>query len=673
MKIIHSSGEPYDISPDTTLEMERTNPFFNEYGEQSLPITLPPTAWNRKLLSWPDDITGITKLTQRADATIQTGIFSIQARQAILSGNKKEGISTSFYLNTGAFYEKIQDVKLSSIFENKVISFSSISAAITFCRNLLVNYDERFAIFPVSTEDGTLNAYNTKASDGYYTLYNAESRTKEVDEKTIQLDAGYYISPFIRVHHLLSEIFSYFGYQYAENFLTKTEPFRSMVLLNTTIDTLMKSEIRYTQILPDCMVSEILNAFRGLFNCEFIPDEVNRKMHIVLFNEVMEAKPEADLTPYFTGFSTINHPETFKQLKLSVNVINQQTQKISSTRSGARVANTSSPTVNSESFSSLIDLLKKYPKAEYNPINGRFTRTGFKGTTKVIQDVGSIICDYMDAEKYEIEEKEVPVSIPTLKYSYVVDSSGRGNSASMTPILGPGRALNSTIVMDDAEDDADLSADNEDENLDIIPCFVYNKDGGARGTVLNYDYQGNKLWSYTLSFNGPDGLFEKFWRTYDTLLRNSLIEIQSDTLLPEVIKASLSGYKKILYQGQELLPDKIKFIPGKKIPQQCTFLTTKLYQPVIEATSEATRLANAAPIYEWTVNSQGSHATKTRYIFDEDPAILFYDPPTAAQYNAGGRYHQKTYAVQFYSRSGRDGPDDPEPGTLIVWLTAKRK
>ncbi|MCC8153604.1 MAG: hypothetical protein LIP01_04945 [Tannerellaceae bacterium] len=119
MKIIHSSGEPYDISPDTTLEMERTNPFFNEYGEQSLPITLPPTARNRKLLSWPDDITGITKLTQRADATIQTGLFSFQARQAILSRNKKEGISTSFYLNTGAFYEKIQDVKLSTIFEKK--------------------------------------------------------------------------------------------------------------------------------------------------------------------------------------------------------------------------------------------------------------------------------------------------------------------------------------------------------------------------------------------------------------------------------------------------------------------------------------------------------------------------------------------------------------------------
>ncbi|MCC8153603.1 MAG: hypothetical protein LIP01_04940 [Tannerellaceae bacterium] len=458
-----------------------------------------------------------------------------------------------------------------------------------------------------------------------------------------------------------------------------------MVLLNNTIDTLMKAEIRYTQILPDCMVSDILNAFRSLFNCEFVPDEITRKMHIVLFNEAMEAKPEADLTPYFTGVPTINHPETFKQLKLSVKVIennrssgstsvSSRSSSSSSSIGSVRVSRSSvKETLNSESFSSLIDMLKKYPKAEYNPINGVFTRTGFKGTTKVIQQVGNILCDYMDDKKYEIEEKEIPVSLPEITYSYLIVSGVRGTTTSMTPVLGPVRALNSTIVMDNAEEDEDLTADNENDNLDIIPCLVYNRDGGARGTVLNYDYEGKRLWNYTLSFNGPDGLFENFWRTYDTLLRNSLIEIQTDTLLPETLKASLSGYKKILYQGQEMVPDKLKFIPGKKIPQQCTFLTTKLYQPVSRATSESTRLAGLTHAYEWEVNWRGSHPTKTRFIFDEEPAILFYDPPTATQYNAGGRHHQKTYAVQFYSTYGSEGPRDPEPGTLTVWLTVKRK
>lgn len=41
MRIIHSSGKELKLEPGTVLEMERTNPFFNDYGEQSLPVKLP--------------------------------------------------------------------------------------------------------------------------------------------------------------------------------------------------------------------------------------------------------------------------------------------------------------------------------------------------------------------------------------------------------------------------------------------------------------------------------------------------------------------------------------------------------------------------------------------------------------------------------------------------------
>ena len=38
MKIVHSSGKELKLNPGTVLEMERSNPFFNEYGEQSLAV-----------------------------------------------------------------------------------------------------------------------------------------------------------------------------------------------------------------------------------------------------------------------------------------------------------------------------------------------------------------------------------------------------------------------------------------------------------------------------------------------------------------------------------------------------------------------------------------------------------------------------------------------------------
>ena len=37
MKIVHTpTSEAYQLSPDTCLEVERMNLFFNEYGEQTL-------------------------------------------------------------------------------------------------------------------------------------------------------------------------------------------------------------------------------------------------------------------------------------------------------------------------------------------------------------------------------------------------------------------------------------------------------------------------------------------------------------------------------------------------------------------------------------------------------------------------------------------------------------
>lgn len=72
MDIIHESGKAYDLG-DIQLTLSRMNPFFNDYGEQSLPVTLPPTDRNRELLIYPDNMAGISKASQRINAMIQHG------------------------------------------------------------------------------------------------------------------------------------------------------------------------------------------------------------------------------------------------------------------------------------------------------------------------------------------------------------------------------------------------------------------------------------------------------------------------------------------------------------------------------------------------------------------------------------------------------------------------
>ena len=98
MKIIHSSGEFYDLFPDTKIELTRYNPFLNEVGEQSIPISLPATSKNLALLNYPQRGDGKQKPVQRLDAQLQSATYIVKARQAILSARNKGSI-TSFYLN----------------------------------------------------------------------------------------------------------------------------------------------------------------------------------------------------------------------------------------------------------------------------------------------------------------------------------------------------------------------------------------------------------------------------------------------------------------------------------------------------------------------------------------------------------------------------------------------
>ena len=141
-------------------------------------------------------------------------------------------------------------------------------------------------------------------------------------------------------------------------------------------------------------------------------------------------------------------------------------------------------------------------------------------------------------------------------------------------------------------------------------------------------------------------------------------------LLSDIQKVSLSEYRKVTIEGQELLPSpyNIARVPE---PLESTFLTTRLYEPVSTAMAETERFATHVSKYKWKVNysrSNASDSVKRRWVFKEEPVTIYYAPPSAYQYVQGGKYHQATYPVQFYSRGSASGPTDPEDGTLTVWL-----
>ena len=116
-----------------------------------------------------------------SDVSIQDGEFHAQCRQAVLSATRRGNIQTSFYINDGSFYSRLQNIKLKDVFTlpEDTITFGTINEAISFCENLRGNNDQRFSIFPILVTDdsGEDDGFNYKIVNAYGTPVRLTDQT----------------------------------------------------------------------------------------------------------------------------------------------------------------------------------------------------------------------------------------------------------------------------------------------------------------------------------------------------------------------------------------------------------------------------------------------------------------------------------------------------------------
>ncbi len=662
MKIVHiPTGEAYQLSPDTFLEVERTNLFFNEHGEQTLPVTLPDTPLNRRLTGHPERLANIERPSADIECTITDGEYFCPCRQAVLAAHRNEGITTTFYMNEGSFLSRLPNTLLTDVFGIETIpDVQTVEQGIAWCWSLRTDTNPNFSIFPAIVEmDGerrVLNAMADMDSDGTPTsrgstvtgLYNAYSRTEQVDGRTISLTPGYYITPFIRCIYVLRRLFAHFGYELQESFFDRTPPFNKMVFINATMDALVNGNILIAHLVPDCLCSDIIDLFRKKFCCEFVPDESSRTVSIRLFNDLLNENPQADLTAYMDGNLSVEYA-TRKQLKLS----------------------SATSLTDCSAFDSLRQLKEKYPTAYFNPVNGGYYRDGH-----AVSDYSELLSEgnipYF-AESDGLEEYEVTVpdcqpcpATATFHTEHGTDRNGNIYTAFTLSqnglYIGNALALNSTLVTGNGDTNEDKEeGDTEGNKTDRhkqkpVLAFVQPGTGQLQnvsvGTVTVRD-------SYSLLYNASGGIYESFWRQFDLLLRHTLNTVSGQFLLPSVLKNSLQVHSPVLLEGVKCLPNKIGFtLGGGNRPAECTLLTANLQRPVcLPPMIDIER-----PEFHW-------EQTGTATPIDEDhwkaagftpqttvkcPSI-FPPAPTYAQVVQGNTWYEREVWYSFYYSGSVDG------------------
>lgn len=667
MKITNiEKGEDYNLKPDTQIQIERTNPFFNDYGEQSTPLELPASERNRRLLGFPDSFGRRVKM-QPTDVAIQDGEYFSQCRQVVLSAQYEGSISTSFYMNDGSFYSRIQNVKLKDIFKDEFIpGVNNVEEGIEFCRRLRTNESDEYGIFPVLLTDDSgvksglnykvLNAYgrdqvlkwskiypwwdfqfpvaqafNPDIAEADCDFYNAVQRIEYVDNIPITLTPGYYISPFIRSNYLLRRVFAYFGYTLQDNFFTRTDPFRKMVVVNNVMDVLVNGQIKIADLVPDCSCADFIAAFRKKFCCEFTSDEGKRTADVIFLRDALNAAPEEDLTRQVTQEPTLSYKseKDYKRVTLS------PAEKVD--------------TDLSDTFDDLDGMIKSNPGAYFNQEDGAFYKLGWSGNYEVLTKIGEASQDYNTGDKLEAKEIKVPEVIPefrTLSYKGTVDEADFTYDIGQFLYIGAYKSLNSKMVI--TGKDKEETSESASKQKTMF-AFNYLSSGRPEGSISAYDLYDSthpRIFDYALYYNGAYGIFERFYRDYDLLLRNSLHETKVKLLLSQSQKQNLPSYAKVVIRGVPFLFNKLKFtLGGKTEPVESELYTVTLMEPVNEAPTINGQLKAMDAQYKWVGRERVTEVGWDEYNssgLDKGRTFVTIYPPLPSVEYVGKPYGKQT-------------------------------
>jgi hypothetical protein len=694
MKITNlDKGKTYQLGEGAKLEVERTNPFFNDYGETTTPLDIPASDYNRMILGYPDTF-GLREKMVAANVSIEDGEYFAQCRQIVLSAQHKGNISSSFYINDGSFYSKIQNVKLKSIFKDEMIpGCSTIDECISFCRSIIGGKNENYDIFPVLlTDDSGKDAgYDYKILNGwgnqqklpdakYWRFKNTGgyeyvaapdaydfvtcagksnrfqgefNRTEYVNEIPVSLTRGYYISPFIRANYVLKRVFKYFGYDLQENFFTRTEPFTKMVLVNNVIDVMVNGHIRIEDLLPDVSVSDFLSVFRKKFLCEFISDEGTHQASIIFLKDAVGSAPVADLTRQMTEEPTLSYKTASDYKRVVLRAKHQADSDAE------------------DSYDDLKDMLAKNTGAYFDKVDGCFYKDGYSGNYHVKSKIGEGSQSYDTGEEdTDTQDIEIPEMIPetrTLKYRQSADDDTISREMGRFLYIGSYATLNSSMKVA-TEDNSESS--EEAVTTPVMLAFPYvSTDGMPCGTVtaydIHYEYDNRfgppshaseeslyrKIFDYALVYNGDDGIFEKFYRQYDLLLRNSLQELKVKLLLTQSQKQNLPSHAKVVIRGVSFFFNKLKFtLGGKSEPTESELRTIALTTPI----HEASRMIDVMPAlscgYKWVGHEETVEVSESAYNNsgdDKDRTFKIIYPPLPSAEYVGQKYGlQKTFVSQ---------------------------
>lgn len=607
LKIQNKKGT-FDLPNDYSIEIEDTSPIYNSRGSQSAAATLPITKNNLRMTSHIHRIDTEQAPVQDDRVTISDGAYLRIGKMNITQASRSGGIVSNIGFDESEIYSIWNAVSLRSLKDLPIYKAENGPAGIIPYMNEIMlekRTDTPLHVFRIcvsipSRKENDIEKYYPEylnsfiEKDGSY-LLNAEARTETYllnnEPVVTSVPTAYGITPFLKVSWILDTIFAYYGYKVTENPFSIHSQLSRLVVLNNVADCCVKGAIDYADLMPDCTINEFLQALYCRFGMVYFVDGKTKSVRLKFLKDIIATPASEDWNNLKASHPVIDYNAT-KQLKLSAGT----------SISGPYQEVVASPT--SDSFDKFLKPYNHIVSEMYG--DGYLSYSHEMGHLKVKRlhnGVASVVSsDFFPWDKGDnIEYEEISSVDECLPLKAGHDTDGS------CPAYLLGKIHRYTNI---ASADVELS---DEQNTQTPLCFCFSmpisstktpygsprcyNSGGAYQII---DKSGN-VFDISMTFVGKNGLFNRFWKEYDAILRHANHSIESELHLSHNQLLNSDFANPVSLDGQRLLLDSFRYLlpirPNH--PATVKLRTLKLLKPYDLEKEQAIELIKQQ--YKWVM------------------------------------------------------------------------
>lgn len=574
----------FDLPSDFNIEIEDTSSVFNDQGSQSIAATIPTSKNNLRLVNHINRLDADQAPVEDARITVSDGIYHRIGKMNITQASHSTGIVSNIGFDESEIYNIWNSVTLKSL-EGlpKYNPENGVEEVITYLDDIMNDRktDTPLHVFhicvaiPENKENDTDVYYpeylNSMVKEGDKYKLNGAARTETylLDGKAVSTSVpiGYGITPFLKVSWLLDYIFTYFGYRVTENPFTTHPQLARLVVLNNAADCCVKGFIDYADLMPDCTINELLQALYCRFGMVYFVDGKTKTVRLRFIKDIIASPASQDWSALKAAEPIVNY-NTPKQLKLSA----------ATSISGPYPLLVAAPATDSldkflKSYGYILGKQDNDGYLSYAEPNGTYCIRNLR--TRKLEVVSSDFFPWDKGANIEYEDiSSVDECLP-IKESYPDDNYS-------CPAYLFGKVHRYTNI---SSADIDLS-EKSDNETPLCFCFSLPTSrpcGSPRCYATNdrvTDKNGH-TYDISMTFVGEDGLFNRFWKGYDAILRhaNHSIEAKLHLTHKQLLNADFST--PVGMDGQRLLIDTQRYqLPLHfSLPATVNLRTIKLLKP----------------------------------------------------------------------------------------------